>query len=378
MSNNEGRTSTFFGIRADFAQLVIVAILLAFGVHILATGVADLLVHLKIGLISSGITIVVTGLLVAFWRVRPSINGTSSLVGAILLTKKREIIEVERYSFSGDLKRYVKGLTAENKALARIWGENDFFSFSEKLTEGRLEVSASSSRDLAIEAIEYFALDLLSTHLTDYFNQEETADEAKVITLLRENVPDLFLKNRFLDLFSRPMAERDVFASRHGKEMSNEAVVSAYGRDGARFDKFDLILPKGAKIVREKHGIFRIETKRFSIRITSDVSFVGADVPWEFLSKYVKRKFAEVKSFRCTLQLEVSFKAWRLLSARGWQYYRWIDSFQDTLRQSFDFERFLKDISWEAALTTSIIQGEAPHRRDSHQGRSGRRPAPRA
>lgn len=95
------------------------------------------------------------------------------------------------------------------------------------------------------------------------------------------------------------MEERDVFASHGAKKISHEGVVAAYGKGGAKFDRFDLTLPKGARIIREKHGTFRLETKRFSIRIESDVSFVNADVPWEFLARYLKKKHDVVNSFRC-------------------------------------------------------------------------------
>lgn len=164
------------------------------------------------------------------------------------------------------------------------------------------------------------------------------------------------------------MEERDVFASHGAKKISHEGVVAAYGKGGAKFDRFDLTLPKGARIIREKHGTFRLETKRFSIRIESDVSFVNADVPWEFLARYLKKKHDVVNSFRCNHR-------WRCHSrlggyCLGLEYYRWIDSFQDTLRRSFDFEQFLDDISWEIALTTAIIQDKADRQRLTRKARA--------
>jgi hypothetical protein len=98
------------------------------------------------------------------------------------------------------------------------------------------------------------------------------------------------------------------------------------------------------------------------MKIKSDVSFSSAGISFDFLEKYMKRKYDELNTFNCSLQIEVSFKARQLLSGRGWQYYRWIDSFLEGLEKDFHFERFLEDISWEAALTANILQGKRNER----------------
>src|SRR5579862_1482858 len=126
-SNARGRTSTIFAILADFTQLIIVAILLALGANVLAAGLAGLLAPSRAGLILLGVLLIVVGLVMAFWRIRPSINGVSNLEGVIFLTKNRQPVAVKRYRFSGALENYVNGLITENKALGRIWNENDFF-----------------------------------------------------------------------------------------------------------------------------------------------------------------------------------------------------------------------------------------------------------
>jgi hypothetical protein len=361
-SNARGRASTVFAIQADFAQLIIVAILLALGANVLAAGLAGILAPSRAGLVLPGLLLIVAGLAIAFWRIRPTINGVSDLEGVIFLAKNRQPVAVKRYRFSGALEDYVKGLITENKALGRIWNENDFFTWSEKIKDSEIFVTVSKSKDLAVEAIEYFALERLSTHLTDYFNQDDSVDQTRIVTLLRKDVPELFLQNRFLDLFSRPMEERELFGQHFSEDKPTSAeVVAAYSM-GARFDRFDLTLPKGTKIVRKAHGDFRVETDRFTMKIKSDVSFSGAGISFDFFEKYMKRKYDELNTFNCSLQIEVSFKAWQLLSGRGWQYYRWIDSFLERLEKDFHFERFLEDISWEAALTASILQSKRNER----------------
>jgi hypothetical protein len=87
--NTRGRASTVFAIQADFAQLIIVAILLALGANILATGLAGILASSRVGLVFPGVFLIIAGLTMAFWRIRPSINGVSDLEGVIFLTKNR-------------------------------------------------------------------------------------------------------------------------------------------------------------------------------------------------------------------------------------------------------------------------------------------------
>jgi len=103
---------------------------------------------------------------------------------------------------------------------------------------------------LIVEATEYYVLETLSTHLTDYFNQSEL-DSARLKEFSREDVADIVFKNRFLDTFSRPMRERAAFV-RDSPKTSNhmDRVVAFYGSNGVRYSKFDLVLPIGARIER--------------------------------------------------------------------------------------------------------------------------------
>jgi hypothetical protein len=40
-------------------------------------------------------------------------------------------------------------------------------------------------------------------------------------------------------------------------------------------------------------------------------------------------------------------KAKSLLFSSGWQHYRWLDSFRESLKRSFDFRTFQAKINWD-------------------------------
>jgi hypothetical protein len=56
------------------------------------------------------------------------------------------------------------------------------------------------------------------------------------------------------------------------------------------------------------------------------------------------------------LDITVHFSPWSLLSARGWEYYRWLDSFLDRMEAEFSFDRFVEYIGRETALSTVIVR----------------------
>ena len=59
---------------------------------------------------------------------------------------------------------------------------------------------ATPDRRLILEATEYFLLRMLSTHLTNYFNDEKFKEE-NLTKLERKDIPQVLLENRFLNLF---------------------------------------------------------------------------------------------------------------------------------------------------------------------------------
>lgn len=81
------------------------------------------------------------------------------------------------------------------------------------------------SAELLAEAVEYLVLDKISTHLTDYFNEESFAEQ-NLKVYRREDVPDILLRNRFLETFSRPTEQRPAFMDLGTPEMQSSIVLA--------------------------------------------------------------------------------------------------------------------------------------------------------
>jgi hypothetical protein len=145
------------------------------------------------------------------------------------------------------------------------------------------KLMASPDRRLIMEATEYFILEMLSTHLTDYFNDEKFKEE-NLTTIERKDIPHVLLENRFLNLFSKPMEERAAFKDRYiPKGIRGSSQVG-----GAEFSYFDLILPTKSKVSRIDEKTFEISTQKFSLQVT--ISYMGTDelLPTNFERYYLR------------------------------------------------------------------------------------------
>lgn len=359
---DHGRTKSLLALRSDFFQIVAVAIVVSIGTNILSSSITNFAQNDWINL-SAGIVLVACGLVFAFWKAKVKLNGVTEYEGIIFLDPNtRESIEVERYEFSEKITSYLKGLCLENKALGKLWAENEFYKFPEKLNS-KVNIEKTPSTKLAVELIEYFILSKLSTHLTDYFNKNEDSEEDKLITMYRNDVPEIFTMNRFIDLFSRPMEERDAFGSHPARKPSHGEVVAAFGPGGVLFDRFDLTLPRETKISRDGHGTVVLKTNRFKMKMVSKIEFSSAHVPFEFFEYYMGRKFDEIETNYCSITVDINFNKIGLLSAKGWQYYRWVDSFLDELHEDISFDGFLRKIDWESVLTFEIMKKTSARKR---------------
>jgi hypothetical protein len=98
-----------------------------------------------------------------------------------------------------------------------------------------------------------------------------------------------------------------------------------------------------------------IDTRRFTIKISSGFEGYGFSPPVWFGPMYLGDEKFENRAYRVSLNVWVIYKISALFSLRGWNYYRWIDSFLDQLDASFSFERFIERIGWETACTVAKI-----------------------
>jgi hypothetical protein len=346
----------------SLAEILVIAICAALGVDLVAHG---LILHWGVDPIASlviGLLLCSFSLLILVGRVTSRRTRSQSYTGFFIYNRNsNKLVLVPRYGFSEALSRYLEAALSENKALKLIWdkeplreseeierrkakgkSKEEMLEMWQKLTRGR-------SYQLIREATEYFVLDRLSTHLTDYFNDEQFRKE-NLKEFRRDDVPDVLLKNRFLELFSKPMEERAAFIGKtEGREDWGETVAAF--TEGAIYERFDLVLPKES-IVRRVSRI-EIETNAFLMNLVIHFDGMGAVIPTDFLEYYlsIHDPLNVTTEFAISIEVTVSFKFGALLFGLGWNYYHWIDSFLQLLDERVSEETFSRSIGWDAALT---------------------------
>jgi hypothetical protein len=339
------RLADLLAFKANLFEILVIAVLVALGVNILASGLVAYLHFTHLQSATVGLLLVALGALVFLRNAHPINSGTYSYKGLVCLEKDTgELLPIEGYDFTEDLSKYIKALCVENKAYLKIWSDDPIgngLSF-----EGNKAIQRKpKSNDLLIEAIEYYVLRMLALHLSGHFNNNDLVSDEYLVTLERKNIPDILLSNRFIDMFSRPMEEREQFLG-HGPNSPHGKVVYAFGRDGAIFDHFEMVLPKGSSIARENDSSISIVTNRFKLNFRLDFGGWNTNFPRRFESLYMGKELRSTSSFGVGLSVRVEFSAKSLLTAKGWEYYWWLDSFLAKLEQSFSISNFLSQISW--------------------------------
>ena len=355
MNKSHDQTESIVATRANLLELMAVAVCIALGVHLLGGG---LLLHVNwsaSAVTILGVALIILGGSYLVVRVAPSISRRFSFQGVLAVAgNAHEVVPIDRYEFAEDTVRHLRALASENKALAKAWADNPLSEIGLDVEKKNFTRKVSPAAKLAREALEYFVLKELSLHLSSYFQNNPRIDDAEIVKLGRRDIPSVLLENRFLELFSRPMAEREAFLPADEPETERKVVFS-YGKDGAIFDHFELILPRGAQVSRIDANRILVRTKRFLMQV--EVVFVGfaANLPSRFEELYLEHDFGEVSPYQINLEIDVKFKWWSLLTAAGWEYYRWLDSFLDRIAEGFSFERFLQDIGWNTALSAAML-----------------------
>jgi hypothetical protein len=359
-----GFLSEILSGRTNLIEIIVVAILIALGVNLIADG---LVIHAKLAPLTSVILGLIVSLISILYLVVRALGHRTrsrSYAGFFVYDrKKNEVVDVPRYDFSEDLSRNLKAAFLENKALKLIWDREPLraprdVEMEEAKSKSKKEmlerwraIRGLHSSKLIREATEYYVLDLLSTHLTDYFNDEKFRAE-NLKEFQRNDVPDVLLRNRFLELFSKPMENRPAFVKDFFDDKDHARTTLAY-LGGAIYKRFDLVLPKESIVNRVGENSIEIETKRFVIRITVGFEGLGTYIPSEFLKHYlcIDDPFEEVVEYCVGVDVHVLFKFGALLSGTGWEYYQWIDSFLEVLDERISENTFFKTIGWNNAMT---------------------------
>jgi len=285
-------------------------------------------------------------------------------------SRSKKIIPVFRYDFGRKIAEYLAYLFFENPALKATWEEE--CPPREKDFPDKKFRFGSNAKQLLIEATEYFILSSLSSHLSGHFNKDSIKKE-NLKEYRREDVPEIYFKNRFLQLFSTSRNERIAFKDiKAGNEISiiaeeddgSKETIAVWKKleDGvAYYQKFDLMLPKNSVIAKPFNNQIKIDTDILSIMIKSIFEGTVAVIPYGFISNYMEIKQDNEnlsqggESYYVKININIDFKFRAFLSKGGWEYYNWIDSFLGRLEEQTSQEHFFDKIGWETALTINFI-----------------------
>jgi hypothetical protein len=283
---------------------------------------------------------------------------------------EKKVIPVNRYPYSINLSRYLESACAESQDIRMVLERSIYVPDTtieiprENIDEEEIErkeraaakkLMATPDRRLILEATEYFVLRMLSTHLTNYFNDEKFKEQ-NLTKLERKDIPQVLLENRFLNLFSKPMEERAA-ASFEDRYIS-KSIQGGSGESNTDFRHFHLILPTKAKVSRTGENTCEITTKKFTLRVS--ILYLGADehLPADFekyylrLQEYYKRSNPSMlKEKAIEIEVKVFFRNSIFFSTTGIQYYEWLDSYLDKLEEEFSRPYFFKKIGWDSVST---------------------------
>jgi len=333
-------------------EIVVLAIVLAFGINLMSSGLPAVFSFSNESTTILGAVLSALSLIYVAVRGGPTLSRCLTLDGIMPVSNEGEVEAIPRYEFSESMRSYFVAITSENKAIGTAWKKARFGSFDADETE-TTQKTTEFGNQLVREAVEYFALSQLSLHLSEYFESERRIDDETVIRVQRRDIPQLLLDNRFLELFSKPMNEREAFMD-HDDDEHGGRIVWARGENGQLFDLFELILPKGSKVSRMSKNALRIDTSRFGLLLQAEFDRSSSNFPSEFEELYLGKKFMEVHPFLLRLRVQIDFKWWSIVTRTGWDYYEWLDSFLEKLESHFSFDHFIESSGWPTAHTTAI------------------------
>lgn len=331
--------------RRALVELAGAAIVLALGVEFAASGLAAWLSLSPQWIFLLAVALIGLGGLLFFWRVLALRNYSAHLQGMFVCTKQDKLpISVPEYRFGDGLAAIFKAGFAENPALESQWRSGAPGSLFCLPGPGQQDATAAAkAAKLVEEAVEYFVLESLSTHLTDYFNRIDDSPN-RTDELRREQVPEILLANRFLALFSAPMEDRPAFMQEINTAPQHGQIVEAFSM-GARYSWFDLVLPKRSKVTRTETGAIEISTPRLRLTLAVRYEGLSAGMPFEFCRLYLQTPPDKLHAQMVVIDVDASVKPLGLFIGK-WNYYRWVDSFISTLDGQVSFEGFLERVRW--------------------------------
>ena len=335
--------------REILIEIILTAVFISLGSNMIITSLSNLKNSVSIIFLIIGIALVILSSGILIYKNFRKFNQTVLIKGFIIYDKKEnKIIDVDNYHLSYDLVSKLNSAFNEEKSFKTIWDKVPLKEvFKDPIP--KKDKYKTSAKEIIEELFEYIFLENLSVTLTDFFNEKEFK-EKDLIKYERKDIPGVLLTNRFLNLFSKPMEQREAFVKDFLTDDKHEGrVVSCDGKGGALYQEFDLTFPKKTKIKRLGPNKICLESDKMILKF--DIIFDGCGVvlPTDFDKYYLglNKDFMRYHHYRIDLMVDVKFKIRSLLFYKGWKYYEWLDKYLDTLNQEMSKNYFFKSINWE-------------------------------
>lgn len=350
-------------IRSEFIELMLFLIAAAVGVNLFSSFLAAKLDVDGSGLWGSAILLLVLAVIIRKRFFGKSVTHKATALMSVE-GKKNKSLEIDGYGFNWEFNMVLASLFAENKAIKKQWTDSPLGHDYRDKTISIEEFKKSTSQKLAKEIVEYVYLHSLSTHLTDYFNKD-TYDKKMLVELGRNDLADLVTSNRVLDMISKDMADRNAFTEkkRDRKEAEPEGeIVMQWVSNGAMYAKFDLILPKGSKLLREKDGSITIKNSSLTLNFKVVSDGFGKVVDYLFERYYMgidaKKLPMDIKHYDIDIVTTISIKPTLLIFPKRISYQLWSESFLDSIHKQFSFDAFLHNINWKTVKTVLYVEAK--------------------
>ena len=318
-----------------------------FLVTILSTGVSLIANALtkESGLLIALIPGIACVLYVAICYVKEYLGCSSyevNVESVISVDDEKNVIPIDRFRFSEDLHCAVVSVLSENKAYEVLWED----AFTWKIDEGK------KGKGFVKEFLDYLFIKWISLKLNSYF---QLFEKGTTEIIGREQIPDVLIKNRVIELISKPYEEREKFLKTiNQKDPDNGKIVYAEGEDGVVFDMLEIELPRKSSVYREGNVLI-IRNRNFEIRFESDFMGFGSVLPRYFEEFYLNRSMRNTHNYLVNVKMTIKLKPFFLLSVRDWKYLGWLDQIGDEFVEYFSFDEFVNRIGYEQAATNHIL-----------------------
>jgi hypothetical protein len=325
--------------RDNLVEIILNVAFLSAGVNILVTSSSLLRIVVGIVLIAASVFFLIRSKILTIeenFRFESVLSYNNS---------ENRIFEIPEYELSWTFKNNMEAAISENNDIKAIWNNRPISE--QKFPERATSSKETTSMMLTEEMFEYILLSKLSTVSEDYFNGKFI----EVEHYNRDEIPGILLENRFIELFSKPMKDRAAFQEQapNANELDSPdhykvgETIYATGKDGAKFEKFTLTLPKGCEISRDEKGRIVIDSNELTLRISATSVGYSTVLDYDVALLETETGFEDIslKQMHASIDLEIGYLS--LFKDIG-EEYKWVDKYIQRVEDEVSLEKYKDDL----------------------------------